>query len=214
MMISFCSTSPPRRRNMPWGLRDPEPWSDSSFPQGASKLAARAGSPTYSRVAWGTCSEQERTPCARPERAAGLGFFQASGSGRDREEWTCVCPPGPQLDWEWRVGVRERERDWSELVSILTGVRPALFHLVTIMLRMPGRERDEEWQVIAVEKPWDSLSILTSKDNTTTTPAISPSRSRWLVDAVTFVPLFVSMPTPAGCWLCHMYHCIQQGDKV
>lgn len=120
MMMAFCSTSPPRRRSMQWGLRDPEPWSEepSSWLQDTSKLAARGGRPRYSGTEWGTCRELERAPCARPWRAAGLGVLQASGSGRDREDWTCICPPGPQLEGEWRLGVRER--DWSELVCIST----------------------------------------------------------------------------------------------
>lgn len=120
MMMSFCSTSPPRRRSMQWGLRDPEPWSDepSSWLQGTSKVAARGGRLRYSGTAWGTCRELERAACARPWRAAGLGVLQASGSGRDREDWTSLCPPGPQSDGEWRLGVRERY--WSELVCIST----------------------------------------------------------------------------------------------
>lgn len=120
MMMSFCSTSPPRRRCTPWGLGDPEPWSEeaSSPPRGTSKLAARGGSPAYSGWAWGTCRELERDACARPWRGAELGFLQASGSGRDREDWTCVLPPGPEPDGERRPGARER--DWSEPVSIST----------------------------------------------------------------------------------------------
>lgn len=127
MMMSFCSTSPPRRRSMPWGLRDPEPWSDepSSCPHGTSKLAARGGSPRHSGTAWGTCREQERAPCASPGRAVGLDRLQASGSGRDREDWTCVCPRRPPMVGE--LGVRERERDFSELVNISTEVGPWQF---------------------------------------------------------------------------------------
>ena len=49
----------------------------------------------------------------------GLGF-QASGSGRDREDWAWVSLVLPQLDGEWGLGVRERV--WSELVNISTGV--------------------------------------------------------------------------------------------
>ncbi|TNN64932.1 hypothetical protein EYF80_024816 [Liparis tanakae] len=123
MMMSFCSTSPPRRRCTPWGLSDPEPWSEeppSSSPPpppppGTSKLAARGGSPACSDWALGTCRELERDACARPWRGAELGFLQASGSGGDREDWTCMLPDG-----ERRPGVRERERDWSEPVSIST----------------------------------------------------------------------------------------------
>lgn len=127
MMMSFCSTSPPRRRSMPWGLRDPEPWSDepSSCSHGTSKLAARGGSPRHSGTAWGTCREQERAPCASPGRAAGLDRLQASGSGRDREDWTCVCPRRPPMVGE--LGLRERERDFSELVNISTEVGPWQF---------------------------------------------------------------------------------------
>lgn len=122
MMMSFCSTSPPRRRSMQWGLRDPEPWSDepSSWSHGTSKLAARGGRPRYSGTAWGTCREQERAPCERPWRAAGIGILQASGSGRDREDRACISLPEPHA--ERRLGERERERDWSELVSISAAV--------------------------------------------------------------------------------------------
>lgn len=57
-----------------------------------------------------------------------LGLLQGSGSGRDKEDWMCLSPSGPQLDGEWRLGVRERERerDWSDLVSIST--EEWLFH--------------------------------------------------------------------------------------
>lgn len=134
MMMSFCSTSPPRRCRMQAGLRDPDPWSDepSSWPQGTSKLAARGGRRRYSGKDWGTCREQERAPCARPGRGERLGFLQASGSGRDKEDWTWVSLPRPQLLGEWRLGVRERESDWSELVSISTEVGSWQFqHIAT-----------------------------------------------------------------------------------
>lgn len=151
MMMSFCSTSPPRRRSMQWGLKDPDPWSDepSSLPHGTSKLAARGGSSRYSGAVWGTWREQERTPCAKPGRRAGLDFLQASGSGRDREDWTCIPPLGPQLDGEWRLGVRERDRDWSDLVNISTEVGSWPFHHnATNGKQKDKRGNTEKWWMI------------------------------------------------------------------
>lgn len=155
MMMSFCSRIPPRRRRLPWGLKDPEPWSDepSFWLQGTSKLAARGGRPRYSGMAGGTCREQERAPCARPRRTPGPDLFGLSGSGRDREDWTWISLRWPQLPGKLRFG--ETARDWSEVVSMFTGVQSWQLHLKPKKRR---GKRGKMRQKKMIEKNQNSLS--------------------------------------------------------